>query len=139
MKTMNYRDFIDMIYGHCFDEDFSKYQLAHDVDICDLFIEVVELVTENVSMTGCELGLYLPSGVYLPSGEIAEEAQKKMEEIERLRKSLKEAEQSFQEALINSGPFYRGKHDDDYDDCDYDDDYDDDDDDCDYDDDDDDY
>lgn len=150
MKTINCREFIDMIYGHCFGVDFSKYQLAAGVDVQKLSNEIIDLMFDNVSSTGFQLGYYLPDGVYLPSGEMVDEARKKKEEIEKLRELLKNAERSLQAALINKGPFcvvdcndddgdYDGNDDDcDDDDCDYDDgDYDgnddDDCDDCDYD------
>ena len=124
MHMMNCRDFVDLIYGKSFGQDFSKYQLADDVEIVSLFNEIIELVEENVTTAGCELGLFLPSGVYMPSSEMVDEANARKEEIERLRNSLEDAERSFQAAPINMGPFYRGSDNDDYDDeyGDYDDD-----------------
>ena len=115
MSILNRRRYIDLIYGEVYNQDFTDYELAPDIDVDVLFITVNDLVADLVTgMGSSQLANHLPTGVYVPSEAMKADAEKAKEEIDRLKQQLEEAERLFRVALINKAPFRRVDGCDDY-------------------------
>lgn len=115
MIILNRRRYIDLIYGEVYNQDFTDYELAPDIDVNVLFETVNGLVAEHVTgMGSSQLARYLPAEVYVPSEAMKADAERAKEKIDRLKQQLEEAERLFRVALINKAPFRRVDGCDDY-------------------------